>query len=71
MLGGYVTAYLDWYMVFYLDVTPGMLCMLLVVLVLPNTRGSTRRSRDLAGLGTMTLYMVALLTALSQGHRLG
>lgn len=71
VLGGYVTEYLNWRMVFYLNAPPGILCMLLVVLVLPNTREETRRSLDLAGLVTMTVFVVSLLIALSQGQRQG
>jgi len=71
VLGGYVTEHLDWRMVFYMNVAPGVLCMLLVVLVLPNTRETVRRSLDLAGLVTMAVFLVSFLIALSQGHRLG
>lgn len=71
VLGGYVTEHLDWRMVFYLNVPAGVLCMLLVILVIPNTRESVRRSLDLAGLATMTIFLVSFLIALSQGQRLG
>jgi DHA2 family multidrug resistance protein len=71
VLGGYVTEYLSWRMVFYVNVPAGVLCMLLVVLVVSNTRDATRRSLDLAGLVTMTVFIVSLLIALSQGQRQG
>jgi DHA2 family multidrug resistance protein len=71
VLGGYVTEHLGWRMVFYLNVPAGVLCMLLVVLVIPNTRETVRRSLDLAGLVTMTVFLISFLIALSQGQRLG
>lgn len=71
VLGGYVTDYLNWRMVFYLNVPGGLLCMLLILLVIPNTRETMKRSLDVAGLVTMTTFIVSLLIALSQGQRLG
>jgi DHA2 family multidrug resistance protein len=71
VLGGYVTEHLNWRMVFYLNVPAGVLCMALVALVIPNTRDAVRRSLDVAGLLTMTVFLVSLLIALSQGQRLG
>lgn len=71
VLGGYVTDHLNWRMVFYLNVPGGLLCMLLVAVVIPNTRDAVRRSLDVAGLVTMTIFLVSLLIALSQGQRLG
>jgi EmrB/QacA subfamily drug resistance transporter len=71
VLGGYVTEHLNWRMVFYMNVPSGMVCMLLVVLVIPNTREAVRRSLDLVGLVTMTAFIVSLLIALSQGQRQG
>jgi MFS family permease len=38
VIGGYLTDYLSWRAVFYLNLVPGILCMGLVFLVLPNTR---------------------------------
>lgn len=71
VLGGYVTEYLNWRMVFFVNVPVGVLCMLLVVLVLPNVRDAVRQSLDLAGLLAMTVFLVSLLCALSQGQRHG
>lgn len=71
VLGGYVTEYLSWRVVFYLNILPGILCMVLALLVLPNTRETVKRSLDLAGLVTMSVFLVSLLMALSQGQRLG
>ena len=71
VLGGYVTEYLSWRMVFSVNVVPGILGMLLVMLVLPNTRESVKRSFDLIGLISLSVFLVCLLSALSQGHRFG
>ncbi|GIX49272.1 MAG: EmrB/QacA family drug resistance transporter [Candidatus Tectimicrobiota bacterium] len=71
VLGGYVTEYLNWRMVFYLNVPPGLLGLFLVMAVIPNTREAARRTLDLAGLLTMTVFLVSLLIAFSQGHRQG
>jgi DHA2 family multidrug resistance protein len=71
VLGGYVTEYLNWRMVFFMNVPVGVLCLLLVVLVLPNVRDAVRQSLDLPGLLAMTVFLISLLWALSQGHRHG
>jgi MFS transporter, DHA2 family, multidrug resistance protein len=71
VIGGYLTDYLSWRAVFYVNLLPGLLCMGLVFLVLPNTREAQRRSLDLAGLITLAVFLVCLLIALSQGHRHG
>ena len=71
VLGGYVTEYLNWRMVFFMNVVPGALCMALVFLVIPKAQEMVRRSLDLAGLVTLVVFLVSLLVALSQGHREG
>jgi EmrB/QacA subfamily drug resistance transporter len=71
VLGGYITEYLSWRMVFYLNIVPGILCMLLTMLVIPNTREAVQRSLDWLGLVTLAGFMVSLLLALTQGQREG
>ena len=71
VIGGYVTEYLSWRMVFYMNLVPGLLCMGLVYLVIPNTREAIKRSLDLAGLLTLAVFLVSLLIALTQGQREG
>lgn len=71
VLGGYVTEYLHWRMVFYLNALPGMIGILLVLLVIPPTRETEKHSLDLPGLLTLTVFLVSLLIALSQGQRHG
>jgi DHA2 family multidrug resistance protein len=71
VLGGYVTEYLDWRMVFYLNVPVGVLGMLLAGVVIPHSREAVRRSLDVAGFLTMTVCLVSLLIGLSQGQQHG
>jgi MFS transporter, DHA2 family, multidrug resistance protein len=71
VIGGYLTGYLSWRAVFYLNIVPGILCMGLVFIVLPDIREAQRRSMDLPGLITLAVFLVCLLIALSQGHRHG
>lgn len=71
VLGGYVTEYLNWRMVFYMNIAPGVVCMLLVWLVIPHTHETVKRSLDLLGLCTLAVFMVSLLLALTQGQREG
>src|SRR5919106_3323915 len=69
VIGGYLTDYISWRAVFYLNLVPGLVCMGLVFMVLPNTRETPRRTLDLPGLITLAVFLVSLLIALSQGHR--
>ncbi len=71
VIGGYLTDYLSWRAVFYLNIVPGLLCMALVFMVLPATQEALRRSLDLPGLITLAIFLGCLLIALSQGHRHG
>ena len=71
VIGGYLTDYISWRAVFYLNLVPGLVCMRLVCMVLPNTREAQRRALDLPGLITLAVFLVSLLIALSQGHRHG
>jgi DHA2 family multidrug resistance protein len=58
-------------MVFYVNIIPGIVGMLLVLLIIPNTREAVKRSLDLPGLITLTVFLVSLLIALNQGQRRG
>lgn len=71
VLGGYVTEHLSWRMVFYMNILPGLVCVVLVLLVIPNSRETFRRSLDIPGLLTLVAFLVSLLIALTQGHRQG
>ena len=71
VIGGYLTEYLSWRMVFFISFVPGLLCVVLVLLVLPNVREASRPSFDFIGLLTMGIFLVSLIVALTQGQRLG
>jgi MFS transporter, DHA2 family, multidrug resistance protein len=71
VIGGYLTEYLSWRMVFFLNVAPGVVCIMLVLLVLPNVREEVQHAFDLAGILTMGVFLVSLLVALSRGQREG
>ena len=71
VLGGYVTEYFNWRMVFYMNAVPGVLGIILAMLVLPKTREAAAPPLDLPGLVMMTIFLVSLLIALSQGRRHG
>lgn len=71
VIGGYLTEYLSWRMVFFLNAAPGIVCIVLVLLVLPNVREEGQQALDLAGLLTMGIFLVSLLVALSRGQRDG
>jgi DHA2 family multidrug resistance protein len=71
VIGGYVTEYLSWRMVFFLNFAPGLVCIVLVLLVLPNVREETKHSLDLTGLLTLSVFLVSFIVALTQGQRHG
>ena len=71
VLGGYVTEYFNWRMVFYMNVLPGIFGITLAMLVLPKTRESAAPALDLPGLAMMAIFLISLLIALSQGRHLG
>jgi EmrB/QacA subfamily drug resistance transporter len=71
VLGGYLTEYLSWRMVFLLVLAPGLVGVVLTILVLPNTREAQQRSLDVIGLLVICVFLVSLLVALSRGQREG
>ena len=58
-------------MVFFLNFVPGVICIVLVLLILPNVREEVQYTLDLANLLTMGIFLVSPLVALSQGQREG
>jgi DHA2 family multidrug resistance protein len=71
VLGGYLTEYLSWRMIFFLNTIPGVVCLVLMLLVLPNVREEGRPAFDGIGLLTMGIFLVSLLVALTQGNQEG
>lgn len=71
VLGGYLTEYIHWRMVFYVNALPGLTGFLLVLAILPQSREKVRRALDASGLIALVVFLVSLLLALSLGRRYG
>ena len=71
LLGGYLTEYVHWRMVFYVNLIPGLIGILLILLTLPQSREKERRKLDAPGLIALVSFLVSLLLALSLGRRHG
>ena len=71
VLGGYLTEYIHWRMVFYVNLLPGLIGLLMVFLILPQSREKVRRMLDAPGLIALASFLVSLLLALSLGRRYG
>ena len=69
--GGYLTEYVHWRMIFFVNLLPGLMGALLVLAVLPHTREKLRRRLDTPGLVALAAFLVSLLLALSLGRRYG
>jgi DHA2 family multidrug resistance protein len=71
VIGGYLTEYLSWRMVFFLNVIPGIVCIMLILLIVPNVREEGQQRLDLVGLLSMGTFLVSILAASSLGQREG
>ena len=69
--GGYLTEFIHWRMIFFINLLPGLTGVLLVLLILPQTREKLRRRLDTPGLIALASFLVSLLLALSLGRRYG
>ena len=69
--GGYLTEYIHWRMIFFVNLLPGLIGFLLVLVILPQTRERLRRRLDTPGLIALASFLVSLLLALSLGRRYG
>ncbi len=68
-VGGYLTDYLSWRAIFYINLPFGILGVLLTLSILSSDLNIRRpRGFDFFGLVTMSICVVSLLTALSQGQ---
>ena len=71
VFGGYLTEYIHWRMIFFINLLPGLVGLLLVLAILPQVRETVRRRLDAPGLIALASFLVTLLLALSLGRRYG
>lgn len=69
ILAGYLVEYVSWRATFYVQVPIALASFVLTLMTMPNVIERRVRSIDLPGLVTMTIFLVALLLALTQGHK--
>jgi EmrB/QacA subfamily drug resistance transporter len=70
-LGGYLVEYVDWRLIFFINVPVGVLAAVAAVLVLPAFPGQAGRRFDVLGFITVAGGLFALLLALSKGQSWG
>jgi EmrB/QacA subfamily drug resistance transporter len=70
-LGGYLVEYVNWRLIFYINVPIGILGAIAAFLVLPNFPAATGRRFDLPGFLCIALGAFALLLAVSEGQQWG
>lgn len=70
-LGGYLVQEISWRAIFFLALPSGIASVFLTAALVPSGERPTQRAIDVPGLFTMTVFLVALLLALSQGQREG
>ncbi len=72
ILGGWLTTHLSWHAVFYINVPVGLLALGLSRRFIPNDPPRTSSAKfDVLGAALFAVGLVALLTALNQGHAWG
>ena len=72
ILGGWLTTHFSWHAVFYINVPVGLLAFGLAKHFIPNDAPRTSSAKfDIPGAALFALGLVALLTALNQGHAWG
>ncbi len=70
-LGGYLTEYINWRFIFYVNLPVGTLGLLSTWIIMRPSRREARSPFDPWGFLTMATFLVALLLALSDGQREG
>jgi len=72
LLGGIITEHISWNWIFYVNVPIGVLGVIASIVVVPESRDTSREQRlDLAGLLTSGIGLLALVYALIEGHSYG
>ena len=70
-VGGYLVQQLSWRAIFFLALPSGVLGTILPLLRMPRDVPAPEKLIDIGGLCTMTIFLVSLLLALSQGQQHG
>jgi len=70
-LGGYLVEYVNWRLIFYINVPIGIVGVLAAIAVLPNFPASKGRHFDLPGFLCIAAGLFALLLAVSEGQDWG
>lgn len=70
-LGGYLVQEISWRAIFFLALSSGIASILLTFAIIPKDVPQGGKTVDIPGLLTMTVFLVALLLALTQGQREG
>ena len=63
-LGGFITSFASWRWIFFINVPPGIIAMLLALRVIPNLKEETHRPFDLPGFIATAAAMVCLVSAM-------
>ena len=70
-IGGYITEYLSWRWVFYMNVPVGLVNILMAIWLLKETQAHTETRMDFRGFILAALAFPSILLGLSQGSELG
>jgi len=72
LLGGVITEHISWNWIFYVNVPIGVLAVIAAIVVVPESRDTSREQRlDLPGLVTSAVGLFALVYALIEAHSYG
>src|SRR5689334_23963687 len=72
LLGGIITEHISWNWIFYVNVPIGILAVIAAIVVVPESRDTSREQRlDLPGLLTSGIGLLALVYALIEAHKFG
>ena len=72
LLGGLITEHISWNWIFYVNVPIGAAAVLAAILVVPESRDTSREQRlDLPGLLTSAVGLFSIVFALIEAHRYG
>ena len=69
--GGYLVQEISWRAIFFLALPSGIASIVLTLAIIPKDTPQAGKTIDVPGLATMTIFLVSLLLALTQGQRQG